>query len=728
MSSPDDTTGNIANGRIGMVLSGGGSRAAAFHFGSLEYLDRVGLLPRVSMISTVSGGTFVGAKYALCLAHGQDFNSFFAEFYDNLLRTRALADTLRKLAELPRAADGYSIPSKRRDLIVCAAQTYADTFLRRGSDGPAYLLGDVMDAPEGYPLEEVVFNTTEYRTGVAFRFQGDGPLGNANVCPPPDKIGCWNCYSVMDAPASIHASCTNCGAELRSCRQCEFYDPEPGKGCASPPVVSKGAQVADLEAANHCEWFDPKFDPPPVQTDLLKKMEREAAAIRIADVVAASSCLPGVFGPLGFPDDFAWPQGEVPETIRAVFSHGGKPRPITLMDGGIYDNQGIESLMLADQQVDRDTLTKNVLSGILGEAGRDTGSSSPANPLAGSRSRLGVVIVSDADRREDDILPYESQFVDRSVPEEPKGMSLGNLNQIAWVIMVICLVAALVAAGNLLEDILSGGDDWWETLLYVVALVLAGGTAWVMRWLRHEFDSLRTSIPQNDDTTWEKIKQVRTRSLRDSVRLGIAGMSKTVNAVMPKRMRELGYWMLYTSPDYQDKRISNLIYHLQSGQSMARVRMCEFLDRHGLPVLRNPLAEDEEQPCVTPDPAAMDLQSIIDAAARMDTRFWFDPDPGEPPRDRGRGELDRALVCGEATMCFNLMKFIDRVHGPAPYPPDIDLLWQALTEDWKAINDSPYCLLDERFERAGIPLPAARQKERDQQASARDRVETELET
>jgi hypothetical protein len=161
---------------------------------------------------------------------------------------------------------------------------------------------------------------------------------------------------------------------------------------------------------------------------------------------------------------------------------------------------------------------------------------------------------------------------------------------------------------------------------------------------------------------------------------------------------------------------------------MARVRMCEFLDRHGLPILRNPLVEDEQQPSAKPDPATMDLQAIIDAAAHMDTRFWFDPDPGEPPRDRGRGELDRALVCGEATMCFNLMKFIDRVHGPAPYPPDIDLLWQALTEDWKAINDSPYCLLDERFERAGIPLPAARQKERDQQASARDRVETELET
>jgi hypothetical protein len=400
----------------------------------------------------------------------------------------------------------------------------------------------------------------------------------------------------------------------------------------------------------------------------------------------------------------------VPPTLRAVFSYGGKPRPITLMDGGIYDNQGIESLMLADQQVDRDTLTDNVLSSILRESGGRIGSSR-TEPAAGkARSRLGIVIVSDADRREEDILPYESQFVDRSVPDAPRGISLGNLNQLAWLIMMICLLASLIAAGNLLEDFLYGVGNWWERLLYVVTLVLAGGTAYSLRWLRQQFNALRTAIPQNDDTTWKKIKLVRTTSLRDSVRLGIDGMTKTVNAVMPKRMRELGYWLLYTSPSYQDKRISNLIYHLQSGQSAARLRMSEFLDRHHLPMLRNPVSDDDEWAAGKVDPATMDLQSIIDAAASMDTRFWFEPDPGETGDDKGRGELDRALVCGEATMCFNLMKFIDRVHGPQPYSPEVDDLWQELTRDWKALVESPFCLLDERFTQAGLSLPASRQK------------------
>ena len=50
---------------IGICLSGGGYRAAAFHLGALAYLDHAGLATKLRAISTVSGGTFTGARYAL---------------------------------------------------------------------------------------------------------------------------------------------------------------------------------------------------------------------------------------------------------------------------------------------------------------------------------------------------------------------------------------------------------------------------------------------------------------------------------------------------------------------------------------------------------------------------------------------------------------------------------------------------------------------------------------
>ena len=55
--------------KIALSLSGGGYRAAAFHLGSMAYLDHakfdgISLLENVKIISTVSGGTITGVFYA----------------------------------------------------------------------------------------------------------------------------------------------------------------------------------------------------------------------------------------------------------------------------------------------------------------------------------------------------------------------------------------------------------------------------------------------------------------------------------------------------------------------------------------------------------------------------------------------------------------------------------------------------------------------------------------
>lgn len=62
-----DIKKNAATDSIGLALSGGGVRAAAFHAGVLRYLAERELLEKVTHISSVSGGTlFVG----LALKHG----------------------------------------------------------------------------------------------------------------------------------------------------------------------------------------------------------------------------------------------------------------------------------------------------------------------------------------------------------------------------------------------------------------------------------------------------------------------------------------------------------------------------------------------------------------------------------------------------------------------------------------------------------------------------------
>lgn len=54
----------MAEEKIALALSGGGSRAIAFHLGCLRALDQLGILDRVKVISTVSGGSVIGALFA----------------------------------------------------------------------------------------------------------------------------------------------------------------------------------------------------------------------------------------------------------------------------------------------------------------------------------------------------------------------------------------------------------------------------------------------------------------------------------------------------------------------------------------------------------------------------------------------------------------------------------------------------------------------------------------
>jgi len=64
---------------ITLALSGGGSRAIAFHLGCLRALHDRNLLDKVKVVSTVSGGSVIGA----CFAY---WDVEFAEFDRRVVR------------------------------------------------------------------------------------------------------------------------------------------------------------------------------------------------------------------------------------------------------------------------------------------------------------------------------------------------------------------------------------------------------------------------------------------------------------------------------------------------------------------------------------------------------------------------------------------------------------------------------------------------------------------
>ena len=68
---------SIAGKKIGLALSGGGYRAAAYHIGTLRALHQLGILDKVDVISSVSGGSITAAYYALNKENYENFEKGF---------------------------------------------------------------------------------------------------------------------------------------------------------------------------------------------------------------------------------------------------------------------------------------------------------------------------------------------------------------------------------------------------------------------------------------------------------------------------------------------------------------------------------------------------------------------------------------------------------------------------------------------------------------------------
>jgi predicted acylesterase/phospholipase RssA len=69
---------------LGLALSGGGSRAAAFHCGTLTALHELGLLPGLDVVSTVSGGSVFAAAWMASVLAGSSTEQFVAQMRKEL--------------------------------------------------------------------------------------------------------------------------------------------------------------------------------------------------------------------------------------------------------------------------------------------------------------------------------------------------------------------------------------------------------------------------------------------------------------------------------------------------------------------------------------------------------------------------------------------------------------------------------------------------------------------
>ena len=153
--------------RICMSLSGGGFRSAAFSLGNLAYLHHLHyrdapLLERVATITTASGGTFPGLRYARDRYLGIGFEDTYAHTLKWLYDTNVFEEALSTVRNRKFWKEH---PYKRRSLINSAAKLYQDT-LFEGARLDVFLDKKEEELP---PLKSFIGTSTEFKEGLSFR-------------------------------------------------------------------------------------------------------------------------------------------------------------------------------------------------------------------------------------------------------------------------------------------------------------------------------------------------------------------------------------------------------------------------------------------------------------------------------------------------------------------------------------------------------------------------------
>lgn len=297
--------------RLGLALSGGGFRAAFFHVGVLARLAELGVLPKVEVISAVSGGSIVGAAYYLRLRRllnakpddeitGEDYVRLVTEV-DELLRDAVRQDIRGRL---------LANPLKNVQMLFSRKYSRSDR------------IGDLYDR---YLYKQAWQDPRKRRSGnreeqIEMRELLIEPNGNRNFDPKTA-----NSSRRAKAPVLlINATTLNTGHNWR------FEAVRMGE-----PLPEDSRRTEIIEETDKNMRLDPGYFPrkdpqsgdPPDREPAVPSPQED---FPLALAVAASACVPGAFHP---------------QTISDMYWNDGDPVRVQLVDGGVQDNQGVQGLL-----------------------------------------------------------------------------------------------------------------------------------------------------------------------------------------------------------------------------------------------------------------------------------------------------------------------------------------------------------------------------------------------
>ena len=273
--------------RLGLTLSGGGFRASFYHIGVFARMAELGMLKHVESISTVSGGSIVGAAYYLLLK--------------NLLESKTDNEiTDSDYVELVQKLEIHFLEAVQKNLRM---RTFANPFKNMRMALPNYSRSDFIGELYEHHIYRPLINTGDRRIRMTDLLIQ--PKGVAQPFHPWDSVN-GNPRRRHKVPVLMLNT-----TSLNSGHSWCFTAMSMGE------IPPRNLIFRDIDKKDH-----------------YRRMRYEEITTRepyflLGNAVAASAAVPGIFPPM-------------------AISNLYKDRCVQLIDGGVYDNQGVASLLDPD--------------------------------------------------------------------------------------------------------------------------------------------------------------------------------------------------------------------------------------------------------------------------------------------------------------------------------------------------------------------------------------------
>jgi hypothetical protein len=440
--------------------------------------------------------------------------------------------------------------------------------------------------------------------------------------------------------------------------------------------------------------------------------------IKLADILACSSCFPAGFEPIMFPRDFTWGSLSAGDLRTAMFAdnqynEGLATSDVGFMDGGIDDNQGIYAFTLADDR------KKHQFYDLYMPC--DVSSNYLHHPFSYPKT-----------------MPHP--LLKRSIQDWAKWGSRLRLWYILGSVLVLLIGYFLVhiaetphvsATGILLP----GGPALglgYGLLGFGLAALLLPLVVWL--WVRKIFRSIRQQIFSSSGraSLYQRVFKkhmhvIQRMPLGELMAMGEARSRSVIllaTTIFLKKIRRVSYKQLFDkkSIDVYNQVIGDFNQHPKADpvdpgrlwkDHIAMSAVYQLSSKNASQLKKDLSKEpwDETTPVDATaakgaDPAAASgpellvnllqpsetLSKVVNTATNMGTTLWFDT------KDDECQCWDCLLATGQATMCFNMLRFSYRFANSE----DAWITLRArLVEDWKRFNVDPFWMTRELNASAG---------------------------